>query len=90
MAIVGVSFDDPAKNQEWAEKEGFTFELWADDDRTLALAYGAASSASQPFADRVTKVLDDQGNLILEYPKVSVGVHPGQVLSDCQVLFGAP
>lgn len=88
MRIVGVSFDAPTKNQAWAEQEGFAFELWTDTDRTLALTYGAAESADQPFALRVTKVLDANGVLVLEYPKVSVGTHPQKVLDDCVALFG--
>lgn len=88
MKIVGISFDAPEKNQAWAAKEGYTFDLWTDADRTLALTYGAAATADQAFASRVTKVLDDKGTLILEYPTVKVGTHPGQVLADCEKLFG--
>lgn len=88
MSIVGVSFDSPSKNQSWAEDEGFEFELWSDDDKTLALYYGAASSSSQAWADRLTRILDSDGTLVLEYDYVSVGVHPELVLEDCQALFG--
>ena len=83
-----MSFDAPQKNQAWAEDEGFAFELWTDADRTLALTYDAATRADQAFAERVTKVLDADGDLVLEYEKVKVGTHPGQVLADCEKLFG--
>jgi peroxiredoxin len=88
VQILGVSFDDPDENAAWAEEEGFSFELWSDDDKTLALYYGAASSESTMVASRVSKLLDDEGTLILEYVDVATGTHPEQVLSDCQALFG--
>ena len=88
MQIVGVSFDAPDRNANWAADEGFQFELWTDDDRTLAVAYGAASSSSARFANRVTVVLDADGNQLLEYEVSSVGTHPAAVLEDCELLFG--
>ena len=86
--IVGVSFDSPSKNAAWAAEEGFAFELWSDDDKTLALTYGAARNASQSYADRVTKILDASGTLVLEYEVTSIGTHPQDVLEDCTALFG--
>jgi peroxiredoxin len=87
--IVGASFDDPARNQAWAESEGFSFELWSDTDRELALYYGAASSPSAFAASRVTKVIDPDGVLVLEYVSgLSVGTHPAAVLDDMRILFG--
>lgn len=88
MTIVGVGFDDPATNAGWAAEEGFTFELWTDDDKTLALTYGAATSQSSPVPSRVTRVLDADGTLLLEYQVSAIGTHPSEVLADCQVLFG--
>ncbi len=88
MAIVGVSFDEPETNQEWAEEEGFSFELWTDDDRTLALTYGAATSADQAYASRKTMILDQDGALVLVYDSVGVSAHPQDVLEDCEILFG--
>ena len=83
-----MGFDSPAKMQSWAQEEGFQYELWTDSERTLALHYGAASSASASFADRITVLLDAQGDLLLEYREdIAVGTHPAQVLEDCQILF---
>ena len=83
-----MSFDTPAKNQEWAVDEGFTFELWTDDDKTLALYYGAATSETQQTATRISKLLLPDGTLLLDYLKVGVTNHPQEVLEDCQALFG--
>lgn len=83
-----MSFDTPSENQTWAEEEGFLFELWSDEDRELALYYGAASSQTAIAASRITMLLDDTGAQLLEYTGVSVGTHPAEVLADCQALFG--
>jgi peroxiredoxin len=83
-----VSFDTPAENQAFAEQQGFEYELWSDDDKTLAIYYGAASGPGDSVASRVTKLLDADGTLILEYLTVSPASHPGHVLEDCQDIFG--
>ena len=88
MNVVGVSFDSPSANEKFAEKESFTFDLWSDTDRTLAMYYGAASSADQYFADRYTYILDENGTLVLQYEDGGNGAPPADVLEDCQTLFG--
>ncbi len=86
---MGVSFDTPSANADFAAAEGFEYELWSDTDRTLALTYGAASSESQAYADRITVVLDENGDLLLEYLEdINVGTHPILVYDDCVKLFG--
>jgi len=72
----------------WADAEGFQYEVWTDDNKDLALYYGAAR-AGQSFADRVTMLLGSDGSLLLEYTEdIAFGTHPNQVLEDCQILFG--
>lgn len=89
MTIVGVSFDTPQDNQDFIDHEGFEYELWSDQARELALHYGAATSANQGFANRVTVLLAGDGTLLLEYPVgADVAVHPELVLEDCQALWG--
>ena len=87
VTIVGVSFGTPSKHQEWAEAEGFQFELWTDDDRTLSVTYNAAEDVDAWVPDRVTVVLNEAGDLILMYPEVNTGTHPGQVLDDLTLLL---
>jgi peroxiredoxin len=86
--IVGVSFDDPDKNQIWAEENGYTYELWTDTNKTLALTYGSISDESSLYAGRRTVVLDPEGDLFLEYGSVDVSTSPGEVLYDLQLLLG--
>ena len=88
VQIVGVSFNSTSDNSAWANSEGFQFELWTDDDRTLAVYYGAAASVSAWFPNRLTRILDSNGNMILEYNSVDVSTNPYDVLNDCEILFG--
>ena len=89
MQIVGVSFDDVAQLQSWAEKESFQFELWSDTNKSLAVHYGAADSPNAWVADRISVLLDRKGEVLLSYTdNVSVGAHPKEVLDDCRILFG--
>ncbi len=88
MGIVGVSFNKPEKNRGWAEAEGYPFPLWSDDDKALALHYGAVGNKLMPVPSRITLILDAQGQLVLRYDDVNVGTHPGDVLDDCRALFG--
>ena len=86
---MGVSFAGPAKNREWVEDQNYNFEIWSDDDKTLALYYGAINRPGELFPRRITKVLDAEGKLILEYVDgVSAGTHPEAVLEDMIKLFG--
>lgn len=89
MVIVGVSFDAPEANATFKADNDFAYELWSDVDKDLALYYGAASSETQLYASRVTRILDAAGELVLEYNVVNAAAHPQEALEDCQVLFGS-
>ena len=86
-----MSFGDPEVLRSWSDEEGFQYELWRDDDKTLALHYGAIDSASSFFPDRISVLLDAEGNHILTYEvdMFGIGDHPADVLEDCQALFGS-
>lgn len=88
MKIVGVSFDEPSANQAWAEEEGYLFDLWTDDDKTLALYYGAAESDRATVPERITRLLGGDGAVLLEYDDVNYSTSPQDLLEDCQALFG--
>ena len=88
MQIVGVGFDSPSRNAAWAENEGYLFELWTDDDKTLALAYGSISSDSARFPGRITVVIGPDGEQVLEYAVSDLGTHPAQVLEDLTAIYG--
>lgn len=89
VTIVGVGLDEPEDNLAWAEREGFLFELWTDDDRALGVTYGALTGERDGSVARVTMLLDADGALLLTYTEFAdIGTHPADVLEDCEVLFG--
>jgi peroxiredoxin len=93
--IVGVSFDQPSANATFKSNEEFEFPLWSDTKKTLALYYGGADASWQFFANRVTVILDDAGNLVLFYPvdvvaAKSLYIHAQTVLDDLAQLLPAP
>ena len=83
-----MSFDDPADNLSFAEAQGYTYELWSDLDRTLAMHYGAASSETQAMASRIAVLLDAEGVWRAVYSPASVSSNSQDVLEDCELLFG--
>ncbi len=86
-----MSFDKPAKNALFKAEDKFEFPLWTDSKRELALAWGAAETANQMFADRVTVLLDPGGTRILHYNVVfNIASHPQEVLDDCKAILAAP
>jgi peroxiredoxin len=89
VEIVGVGIAPPEETRAWAEEEGFAFELWTDDARTLGTTYGALDDAEDDTVARVTVVLDAAGDLVMVYDAyIAVGTHPAAVLEDCEELFG--
>ena len=81
MAIYGVSFDTPAENAAFRAKQGFGYPLWSDIDKALALHYGAATSKLQPYAGRVTVILDPQGTV---YQVIPNAVHEPSAAEHAQ------
>ena len=84
-----MSFGSTADLQNWAEDQSFDYELWTDDDRTLAIHYGAAT-ASSFLPSRISVLLDGNGNQLLTYDVnlFGVGAHPRDVLDDARAIWG--
>jgi peroxiredoxin len=87
VQIVGVGFGDPSAQGAWAEEEGFQYEVWTDQNKELSLYYGAIENESAFFPARITRLLAEDGTLLLEYNNVDFGTNPRQVLEDCQQIF---
>ena len=79
--MLGISFDTQAENKAFAEKFGYPFPLLCDTRRELGMAYGACDSAKDEYAKRITYVIGPDGKITHSYPKVSAGVHPGELLA---------
>ena len=77
--ILGVSFDTPADNKKFAEKNNFTFPLICDTDRTIGTAYGA-NVDPQKGAQRVGVVIDRDGTIREWHARVDARAWPADVL----------
>jgi peroxiredoxin len=89
VEIIGVGFDSPENNKVWVDDQGYQYEIWSDTNRTLALHYGAASSIEQSYPSRITRLLDTDGTVLLEYNNANFLSNPNNVLEDCLVLFNS-
>ena len=90
MNVVGVSYDKPETNREWAEKNNLPFKLLSDRDKTLAKAVGAARSMI-PLPKRISYLVGADGVVLVAYPDVKPGEHAEEVLADLERLeIGQP
>jgi peroxiredoxin Q/BCP len=87
IRIVAVGFNSVRRQGNWKKDQRYQFEVWKDLKNTLAIHYGAAKRQMALYPDRISRLLDAQGNVLLEYNDVKVGTHPKQVLEDCQKVF---
>jgi len=89
VRIIGVSFTDVQTNGDWVTEQGFQYEIWHDDNKALALYYDAVEQRGEQYPKRRTRVLNAEGQVVLEYNnKIIVGAHPEEVLQDVTLLFG--
>ncbi len=93
--VLGVSCDDPASHQRFAEKFNLTFPLLSDPDAAVCKAYGVYKQKSMYGRtywgiERTTFVIDEQGRITAVFPKVSVEGHVEAVLQTLAQPAGAP
>lgn len=84
-AILGVSPDTEAKHQKFIDKYNLPFDLLADTDNTVALAYGVwveKSMYGRKYMGiaRTTFVIDEQGSLTEIIEKVDTKNHATQII----------
>ena len=84
-SILGVSPDTEAKHQKFIDKYNLPFDLLADTDNAVALAYGVwveKSMYGRKYMGiaRTTFVIDEQGNLAEIIEKVNTKNHATQII----------
>ncbi len=67
-------------NKAFAEKQGFTYPLLCDVDRSIGLAYGACDTVDASSARRITYVIGEDGRILQAHAKVDAGSHPETLL----------
>jgi len=69
-------------NAAFANRNQFKFPLLSDLDRTVALAYGACKDAKATRPQRVSFLVDEQGQVARTYERVDPRDHPASVLAE--------
>ena len=77
--ILGVSFDTPADNKKFAEKNHFSFPLICDTDRKIGTAYGANVDAAKG-AQRVGVIIAPDGKIKEWHERVDARAWPAAVV----------
>lgn len=85
--VLGVSPDPVQDVRKFREKYGFPFRLLADEDHSVAEAYGVWKEKSMYGkkywgVERSTFVVDETGRIARAYHKVKPEGHAAQVLRD--------
>ena len=82
MTLLGVTFSAIEALKQWREEVGLQCDLLSDSDRAIGLAYGAASSADQEKATRMSVLVGPDGNVVKVYPNPDADRHALEVLED--------
>ena len=88
-AIVGISPDKPAKQLKFDEKYGLGFPLLADEDHSVAEAFGAWGEKSMYGKKymgivRSAFLIDEKGKIEQAWPKISPKDTPTNLLKSLQ------
>jgi peroxiredoxin Q/BCP len=65
--VVGISGQGVESKQEFAQKQGLTFSILADEGDAVRSDFGVPKAAFGLFPGRVTYVLDKKGECVLSY-----------------------
>ena len=90
IAVLGISPDQPAKLAKFRDRDGLTFPLVADEDRTVLNAYGAYGE-KQMYGRTVTGVIrstfviDEQGRIERALYNVKATGHVAKLRRDLSV-----
>src|SRR4051812_20763801 len=86
VKVIGVSLDSEASHKKFAAKYDLPFTLLADVDRSVSEAYGTYSKKKfmgREFMgiNRMTFLIDENGNIKKVFPKVKPETHADEVLA---------
>jgi thioredoxin-dependent peroxiredoxin len=84
--VFGASADSVDLNQQFTDKNKYTFPLLCDVDKKLITALGI--KAANGNANRVTYIIDPDGKIAKVYDKVTPKSHAEEVLKAVKELKG--
>ena len=82
IVVLGISFDDLERNDEFAARYELPFPLLCDIDRTVGLAYGACEDRRAGNPRRISFLIDEEGKIARVYDQVDPRDHAARVLAD--------
>lgn len=80
MVLLGASYDTPAENLAFAQKQHYAFDILCDTERALGQALGLAADAKATYAKRWTYVIGPDGRIEQVIEKVDPRNHPAELL----------
>jgi thioredoxin-dependent peroxiredoxin len=91
VVVLGVSADDIASHQKFADKYGLSFPLLADTDTTVSQLYGVWKEKNMygktyMGVNRETFLIDKDGIVRKAWPKVKAAEHANEVLEEVEAL----
>lgn len=89
--VIGVSKDSVASHKKFADKYELGFTLLSDESTETIQAYGAWQEKSMfgkkyMGIQRMTVIIDPDGNIVKEYPKADPSKHAAEIIRDLQAL----
>jgi len=82
VVLLGASFDQVEDNAAFAQRLGLDFPLLCDTARIVALAYGACRDPKARYPDRISVLIDGEGQVMRVYDHVDPRDHAARVLAD--------
>jgi thioredoxin-dependent peroxiredoxin len=80
--VVGVSVDSTDSHKEFCAKEGLSFKLLSDQDKTVVAQYGSMGDhMGVKMAKRNTFLIDPQGKIVQVWTAVNPQQHSEEVLA---------
>lgn len=83
VRVIGISGDSEKSHAGFKEKYNLPFTLLADKEKKVLKAYDADKLGGK----RKTYIIDKEGLVVMEYPKVSPDTHAEQLLMDLKWLM---
>lgn len=80
--MLGITFSPVEDLKAWRDEVGLDAELLRDADRSVALAYGAAQSADQEKATRISVHIGPDGLVVKAYEVTDAEGHAAAALAE--------
>ena len=80
--VLGITFSPSEDLKNWAVEVGLESHLLCDADRSVAMIYGAATSADQEKATRISIHVGPDGVVKKTYEDFDAAAHANDALAD--------